>query len=115
MNETRLVISTSPVGGDEFEIELEDGFAVLDARLKIAPPHDGGDGEVRPDVLTVHARLWTDGMDIADGDVIQTVAGLALVLGVENDLDAIKADLRERVLDRWVGGAERASELALAR
>ena len=109
MNETRLVISKSPVGGDEFEIEIADGYAILDARLKIAPPHDEG-----PDVLTVHARLWADGMDIADGEGL-TVAGLALVLGVENDLDAIKAVLREMVLDRWVGSAERASERALAR
>ena len=110
MNEMLLVLSKSPVGGDEFEIELADGFAVLDARLKIAPPHGEG-----PDVLTVHGRLWADGMDIAEGEGILTVAGLALVLGVENDLDAVKADLRERVMDRWVGSAEQASERALAR
>ncbi len=110
MNRTLLVLSKAPVGGEEFEIELPDGFAILDARLDIAPQHDGG-----PDVLTVQGRLWADGMDIPDGEGILTVAGLALVLGVENDLDAIKADLRERIMDRWVGSAEQASERALSR
>lgn len=105
-----IISSTAPSRGEEFEIETANGYAVVTVALRVAPV--SADGAVTgPDVLTVAARVWEDGMDIEDGEAVSTVERLARVLGC--DPSVVAEELRALLMDRWAGHEERRSERAL--
>lgn len=104
-----IISSTAPSRGEEFEIETANGYAVVTVALRVAPV--SADGAVTgPDVLTVAARVWEDGMD-EDGESVSTVERLARVLGC--DPSVVAEELRALLMDRWAGHEERRSERAL--
>lgn len=105
-----VITSAEPSRGEEFEFETVNGYAVVTVSLRVAPV--SADGAVTgPDVLTVAARVWEDGMDIEDGEAVSTVERLASLMSVEPE--TVAEELRALLMDRWVGGAERSSERAL--